>query len=61
MFDGFAELREAFAFPRKYLGFQLTGLAAAWRRIHGPKCRWCWSLRRRDEALATRLSRTLSF
>jgi len=26
LFDGFATLREAFAFPRKFLGFRLTGL-----------------------------------
>ncbi len=56
MFDGFAELREAFAFPRKYLGFQLTGLAAAWRRIHGPEVQVVLEFARRDEALATRLS-----
>lgn len=56
MFDGFAELREAFAFPRKYLGFRLTGLAPFWRRISGDQVQVVLEFSRRDGVLASRLS-----
>ena len=56
MFDGFAELREAFAFPRKYLGFSLTGLKPYWKRITAADVQVVLEFRRRDPALAGRLS-----
>lgn len=56
MFDGFAELREAFAFPRKYLGFRLTGLAPYWKRIPAGEVQVILEFDRRDPTLATRLS-----
>lgn len=38
LFDGFAQLREAFAFSRKYLGFRLTGLQAAVPLVRANTC-----------------------
>lgn len=35
LFDGFAQLREAFIFPRKYLGFRLTGLKNKLAQMNG--------------------------
>ena len=36
LFRGFSALREVFAFPRKMLGFRLTGLQRHLARIHAP-------------------------
>ena len=56
MFDGFAELREGFAFPRKYLGFRLTGLKKHWKRVKNQRVQIVLEFSRREEVLATRLS-----
>ncbi len=37
LFSGFATLRDAFVFPRKYMGFRLTGLAAALRGVRASR------------------------
>lgn len=56
LFDGFAHLREAFIFPRKYLGFRLTGLRQALSRIDANRIEIVMEFRRSDEVLAARLA-----
>lgn len=55
VFQGFARLREFFVFPRKFLGFRLTGLGPAVRRLHGSKLEIVFEFTRADRRLATRL------
>ncbi|MCQ0969173.1 type VI secretion system baseplate subunit TssF (plasmid) [Paracoccus sp. TK19116] len=57
LFDGFAELREAFVFPRKYLGLRLTGLGPLMTRITAQECDLVLEFRRSDERLAARVGR----
>ncbi len=55
LFDGFAHLREAFIFPRKHLGFRLTGLRPALSRIPTDRVEIVIEFRRSDDVLAARL------
>ncbi|TRW99586.1 type VI secretion system baseplate subunit TssF [Paracoccus sp. M683] len=56
LFDGFAHLREAFVFPRKYLGFRLTGLRPILSRIQAERFEIVAEFRRSDDVLAARLA-----
>lgn len=56
LFDGFAHLREAFIFPRKYLGFRLTGLRPILSRIPAERVEIVMEFRRSDDVLAARLT-----
>ncbi|MEM8850072.1 MAG: type VI secretion system baseplate subunit TssF [Pseudomonadota bacterium] len=56
LFDGFALLREGFAFPRQFLGFRLTGLPDILRTVHGRACQVIFEFDRLDGGLATRLT-----
>ncbi|AUH32946.1 type VI secretion system baseplate subunit TssF [Paracoccus tegillarcae] len=56
LFDGFAHLREAFIFPRKYLGFRLTGLKPILSRIPADRVEIVMEFRRSDDVLAARLT-----
>ncbi|MEL6679635.1 MAG: type VI secretion system baseplate subunit TssF, partial [Pseudomonadota bacterium] len=55
LFEGFATLREAAVFPRKFLGFRLTGLAARWPEIATTSAQIVLEFRDNRAALATRL------
>lgn len=55
MFDGFARLREAFVFPRKMLGFQLTGLKNILPRIPTGEFQILFEFGRANRSLASRL------
>ncbi len=54
-FDGFATLREAFIFPRKFLGFRLRGLRQALRRVRADRVQIVLEFGSPDSRLATRL------
>ncbi|WP_421701015.1 type VI secretion system baseplate subunit TssF [Aliiroseovarius sp.] len=55
LFSGFALLREAFVFPRKFLGFKLVGLRQALRRIRTDRMQLVLEFDRVNSKLATRL------
>ena len=55
LFDGFAQLREAFVFPRKYLGFRLTGLGGLLRQVKAQKCQLIFEFDSANPDLAARL------
>lgn len=55
LFDGFAQLREAFVFPRKYLGFRLTGLRDVLRGVQTEKCQLIFEFDSANADLAARL------
>lgn len=55
LFEGFAMLREAFAFSRKLLGFRLTGLRQSLRNIKRANCQIVMEFDRLNPALAARL------
>ena len=55
LFDGFAQLREAFVFPRKYLGFRLTGLSGVLPRLKTRDCALVLEFRRGHDQLAARM------
>lgn len=55
LFDGFSLLRDAFVFPRKFLGFRLTGLRQALRRIKTDKVQLILEFDTSNPALAARL------
>lgn len=55
LFEGFAELREGLAFPRKYLGLQLQDLASALPRISADRVQMIFEFDRTQPVLATRL------
>ncbi len=55
LFDGFAQLREAFVFPRKYLGFRLTGLQDALRSVATDTCQLVFEFDTSSPTLAARL------
>jgi len=55
LFDGFAELREGLAFPRKYLGLRLTGLAQALSRVSSDRVQIIFEFDRTQPVLAARL------
>ena len=57
LFTGFAQLLEGFVFPRKYLGFRLTGLREHLKSIHGNELQIILEFSQPDETLATRLER----
>lgn len=56
LFDGFAELREGLAFPRKYLGLRLTGLARQFARLRTSRVQVLFEFDRAHPTLSTRLS-----
>lgn len=51
LFEGFALLRDMFVFPRKFLGFRLTGLRDVLRRIKAQEFQLVIEFGRADEAL----------
>ncbi len=55
LFDGFALLRDAFVFPRKYLGFRLTGLRQALRRVRADRVQILLEFDASNANLAARL------
>ncbi|SOC10510.1 type VI secretion system protein ImpG [Rhodobacter sp. JA431] len=55
LFQGFAELREGLAFPRKYLGLQLEGLAQAIARVTSDKMQLIFEFDRVQPVLSARL------
>ncbi|MDO5603714.1 MAG: type VI secretion system baseplate subunit TssF [Paracoccus sp. (in: a-proteobacteria)] len=57
LFDGFAELREAAIFPRKYLGFRIIGLERAFQGINADRVQLVFEFARPDDMLAVRLGR----
>lgn len=55
LFNGFALLRDAFVFPRKFLGFRLTGLRQALRRIKSDRVQLILEFDSSNPNLAARL------
>ena len=55
LFDGFAQLREAFVFPRKYLGFRLTGLKEALRGVTASSFEFVFEFDTSSATLSSRL------
>jgi type VI secretion system protein ImpG len=55
LFAGFALLRDAFVFPRRYLGFRLTGLRQALRRIKSNRVQLILEFDSSNANLAARL------
>ena len=55
LFNGFSVLRDAFVFPRKYLGFRLTGLANALRGIQSSSVQLVLEFDTSNPVLAARL------
>lgn len=55
IFDGFGQLREAFVFPRKYLGFRLTDLRPILQRAHGDRIQIVLEFDTSNETLAARV------
>ena len=55
LFAGFALLRDAFTFPRRYLGFRLTGLRQALRRIKSGRAQVILEFDTSNANLAARL------
>lgn len=51
IFDGFALLRDQFIFPRRYLGFRLTGLNKILRRIKASEIQLLFEFGRADDVL----------
>lgn len=58
LFQGFALLRDAFTFPRRYLGFRLTGLRQALRRIKAGRVQLILEFDTSNANLAARLEAT---
>lgn len=56
MFDGFARLREAFVFPRKVLGFRLTGLKDILPRINEHQFQVLFEFGHVNQGLSARLT-----
>ncbi|MCU0910740.1 MAG: type VI secretion system baseplate subunit TssF [Rhodobacteraceae bacterium] len=57
LFEGFARLREAFAFPRKFLGVRIAGLRQALRRVKADRMQIVLEFGGPDSRLATRLEK----
>ena len=57
LFEGFSLLRDAFVFPRRYLGFRLTGLRQALRRIRADRAQLVLEFDASNANLAARLER----
>ncbi len=55
LFNGFALLREAFVFPRKFLGFRLTGMKAALASVQSSKVEIVFEFDTPNQMLATQL------
>lgn len=55
LFNGFARLREYFVFPRKFLGFRLTGLRDIIKRSHGSRVQVILEFSHANQKLAARL------
>ena len=55
MFEGFARLREAFVFPRKTLGFRLTGLKSVLRNIANADVQLLLEFGHANQGLAARI------
>jgi len=56
LFDGFALLRELFVYPRKYLGFRVTGLRDVWPRVPGSRVQIVFEFNTSNQKLAAQLS-----
>ncbi|SEN54979.1 type VI secretion system protein ImpG [Paracoccus alcaliphilus] len=57
LFEGFALLRDFFAFPRKYLGFRLTGLGDALRAVNSTEMQVIFEFDRVDDDLARQIQK----
>lgn len=55
LFNGFAILRDAFVFPRKFLGFRLTGLTQVLRGVSASRVQVVFELDTSNPVLAARL------
>ncbi|MGH1369533.1 MAG: type VI secretion system baseplate subunit TssF [Maritimibacter sp.] len=55
LFNGFARLREYFVFPRKFLGFRLTGIADVIKRTRGSEVQIVLEFGQVNQKLAARL------
>ncbi len=55
LFDGFSQLREAFVFPRKYLGFRITGLKRILPHLHGSEVQIILEFGHANSTLAARI------
>ena len=55
LFEGFATLREAFAFPRKFLGFRLTGLRQIMARIGASEAQIVMEFAHANKSIAPRV------
>lgn len=58
LFQGFARLREAFVFPRKMLGFRLTGLSPILKSIDAPEVQLILEFGHVNKSLASRVDAT---
>lgn len=56
LFDGFAQLREAFIFPRKYLGFRLTGLKNKLAQMNGNEFQIIFEFGHANNTLSARVN-----
>ena len=56
LFEGFALLREAFVFPRKFLSFRIKGLRDVWPRIPGSRLQVIFEFDTANQKLAAQLS-----
>lgn len=56
LFEGFALLREAFIYPRKFLGFRITGLRDIWQRMPGSRAQLIFEFDTSSQKLAAQLS-----
>lgn len=56
LFDGFALLREAFVFPRKFLGFRITGMQDHLARVPGQVAQIIFEFDTTDSTLAARFT-----
>ena len=56
LFEGFSMLREFFAFPRKFMGFRVSGLAKVLRRVKAEQCQLILEFDRVNDDLARNTS-----
>jgi type VI secretion system protein ImpG len=57
LFEGFALLREAFVFPRKFVGFRIKGLRNVWPRVPGARLQVVFEFDASNHKLAAQLAR----
>ncbi len=56
LFEGFALLREMFVYPRKFLGFRVSGLGDFWKRVPGSRAQIIFEFDKANQKLAAQLS-----